>query len=300
MSKLLQSQNRSIQQVTFVGMAVNVSLSILKIVFGLLVGSIALLTDGFHSLSDLATDVAVLVGTYFGSKEADHEHPYGHGRIETFSAAFVALALLAIGAVMIYKASIQIARLPELREHPLSFGPVIIGVSLISVISKEFIYRWTRDVAKKTHSAALYANAWHHRSDALSSVAVLIGAVTVIFGYPHGDQIAAIAVGLMIILVAVKVFSGCLNELTERAVDQRTVEQIKKIIASEQRILDWHKLRTRTLGREVFIDLHILVDPDLTVTAAHRIADCLEQSLHERMTQPVDVMVHIEPKIKID
>ena len=297
MSKSLQSQNRSIQQVTFVGMAVNVSLSVLKIVFGSLVGSIALLTDGFHSLSDLATDVAVLVGVHFGSKEADHEHPYGHGRIETFSAALVGLILLAIGAVMIYKASMQIARLPDPEEHPPFFGAAMILVSLVSVISKEFIYRWTRDVAKKTHSTALYANAWHHRSDALSSLAVLIGAVTVLLDYPHGDQIAAIAVGLMIILVAVKVFSGCLSELTERSVDQKTVEQIEKIIASEQRILDWHKLRTRTLGREIFIDLHILVAPDLNITAAHKIADSLERALDDRMSQPVNVMVHIEPKI---
>jgi len=297
MNKLLQSQNKSIQQVTFVGMAVNVGLSVLKIVFGSLVGSIALLTDGFHSLSDLATDVAVLVGVHFGSKEADHKHPYGHGRIETFSAVLVALILLAIGTVMIYKASMQIARLPESREHPPSFGPVIIGISLISIISKEFIYCWTRNVAMKTHSAALYANAWHHRSDALSSLAVLIGAVTVMFDYPHGDQIAAIAVGLMIILVAVKVFSGCLDELTERSVDRKTVEQIEKIIASEKRILDWHKLRTRSVGREVFIDLHILVAPDLNITEAHGIADSLEQSLHDRMTQPVNVMVHVEPKL---
>ena len=297
MNKLLQSQNKSIQQVTFVGMAVNVSLSVLKIVFGSLVGSIALLTDGFHSLSDLATDVAVLVGVHFGSKEADHEHPYGHGRIETFSAALVGLILLVIGSVMIYKASMQIARLPERMERPPSFGAAMILVSLVSVISKEFIYRWTRDVAKKTHSAALYANAWHHRSDALSSLAVLIGAVAMMFGYRHGDQIAAIAVGLMIILVAVKVFSGCLNELTERAVDKDTVEQIEKIIASEKRILDWHKLRTRTLGREIFIDLHILVASDLNITAAHKISDSLEQSLHCRMTQPVNVMVHMEPKI---
>ncbi|RKY11456.1 MAG: hypothetical protein DRP52_05925, partial [Planctomycetota bacterium] len=217
--------------------------------------------------------------------------------IETFSAALVGLIMLAIGAVMIYKTSMQIARLIVLRAHPPSFGVVMIWVSLVSVVSKEFIYRWTRNVAIKTHSAALYANAWHHRSDVLSSLAVLIGAVAIMFGYPHGDQIAAISVGLMIILVAVKVFSGCLNELTERSVDQETVDQIEKIIASEQRVLGWHKLRTRSLGREVFVDLHILVDPDLTVMAAHEIADCLEQSLHNRMTQPINVMVHVEPKM---
>jgi len=296
-SECLQSQNKSIHKVTYVGMVVNVSLSVLKIISGAWVGSISLLADGFHSLSDLATDVAVLVGTHFGSKEADHEHPYGHGRIETFSAALVALTLILIGGVMIYKASMQIAHLTEQAEHGASFGPVMIWVSLASIVSKELIYHWTRRVAKKTHSAALYANAWHHRSDGFSSIAVLIGAVAVMHGYPHGDQIAAVIVGLMIILVGVKVISGCLNELTERSVDRKTVEQIEKIIASEQRILDWHKLRTRTLGREIFIDLHILVDPDLNVTAAHEIADCLEQSLHDRMSQPVNVMVHVEPKI---
>ena len=115
-------------------------------------------------------------------------------------------------------------------------------------------------------------------------------------GYPQGDAIAAIIVGLMIILVGVKVISGCLNELTERAVDAKTVDQIQTVIESDSRILGWHKLRTRSLGREIFVDFHILVDPDMNITAAHEIADALEQSLHNKITQPINVMVHIEPK----
>lgn len=297
MTKPILQQNKSIQKVTYVGMAVNIGLAVLKIVIGLVAGSIALLTDGFHSLSDLATDVAVLVGIHFGSKEPDHEHPYGHGRIETFSAGLVALILIVIGAVMIYKASMLIARISESTERFSYIGAAMIWVSLVSVVSKELIYRWTRNVAVQTHSAALYANAWHHRSDALSSIAVLVGAVAVLLGYPHGDQVAAIAVGLMIILVGVKVISGCLNELTERSVDRKTVEHIQKIIDSEKQILDWHRLRTRSLGREIFIDLHILVDPALTVTQSHEIADCLEKSLHSQMDQPVNVMVHVEPDL---
>ena len=289
--------NKSIQKVTYVGMVVNIGLAILKIVFGLLVSSVSLVADGFHSLSDLATDAAVLVGVYFGSKEPDHEHPYGHGRIETFSAALVALVLILIGCGMIFKASMSIARMSDSNETSKTFGAVVIGISLISVVAKEWIYRWTRNIAVKTHSAALYANAWHHRSDALSSVAVLVGAIAVLFGYPLGDPIAAIAVGLMIILVGVKVINGCLNELAERSVDKKTIEQIEKIIASEGQILGWHKLRTRSLGREIFVDFHMLVDPDLNVVEAHRIADSLEQSLHQQITQPVNVMVHVEPKI---
>lgn len=297
MTNSIRSQNRSIQQVTYVGMAVNIGLAVVKIIFGFGVGSIALLADGFHSLSDLATDIAVLVGIYFGSKEPDHEHPYGHGRIETFSAAFVALVLLLIGCGMIFQACMEIARMSEAQEVTSVFGVVVITVSLISVLAKEWIYRWTRNIAIRTHSAALYANAWHHRSDALSSVAVLIGAAAVLFGYSYGDQIAAIAVGLMIIMVGTKVISGCLNELTERSVDQRTVEKIQSIIESENRILAWHKLRTRSLGREIFIDLHIMVDPELKITEAHSIADSLEHSLHEQIAQPVNVMVHVEPKL---
>jgi cation diffusion facilitator family transporter len=297
MTKPILQQNKSIQKVTYVGMAVNVGLAAVKIVFGFLVGSVSLVADGFHSLSDLATDAAVLVGVHFGSKEPDHEHPYGHGRIETFSAAFIALILVLIGCGMIYKAGIEIARMTDSNGTTKTFGAVVIGVSLISVVAKEWIYRWTRNIAIKTHSAALYANAWHHRSDALSSVAVLIGAIAVLFGYPLGDGIAAIAVGLMIILVGVKVINGCLSELTERSVDRKTVQRIEKVLASEKRILGWHKLRTRSLGREIFVDLHILVDSNLNITAAHEIADALEQSLHDKIAQPVNVMVHVEPKV---
>jgi len=297
MTRPILQQNKSIQKVTYVGMVVNIALAAVKIVCGVLVGSVSLLADGFHSFSDLATDIAVLMGTHFGSKEPDHEHPYGHGRIETFSAAFVALILIVVGCGMILKASLAIARMPNSQAYSSLFGTVVIWVSLISVVAKELVYRWTRNVAVKTNSAALYANAWHHRSDALSSVAVLIGAIAVLSGYPYGDAIAAIAVGLMIILVGVKVINGCLNELTERSVDKKTVQQIEKIITSEKRILGWHKLRTRSLGREIFIDLHILVCSDLTVIDAHEIADCLEQSLHEQIAQPVNVMVHVEPKL---
>jgi cation diffusion facilitator family transporter len=173
----------------------------------------------------------------------------------------------------------------------------VIWIALLSVVSKEALYQWTRIVAVRVNSSAVYANAWHHRSDALSSVAVIVGAVAVKFGYPHGDQLGAIVVGIMIILVGIKVIEGCFREFSERAVDAKTVEQIRKIIESEKRIRSWHKLRTRSVGREIFLDLHILVDPQLNITAAHEIAECLETTLHEQMPQPVNVMVHIEPDL---
>jgi len=285
-----------IRRITWIGMWVNLGLTIVKIAVGLLTGSLALVADGFHSLSDIATDIAVIFGVYFGGKEPDVEHPYGHGRIETFSAAFVAFILIMVGAGMIYKAGLEIAKLHAWGVQPIAtMSTAVIWVALLSIVVKELLYQWTQRVAVKTHSTALYANAWHHRSDALSSVAVLAGAIAVKLGYPHGDQLGAIAVGLLIILVAVRIIGGCLHEFAERAVDRETLTQIENILQADKRIRQWHQLRTRGAGREIFIDLHILVDPMLNIAEAHQIAETLETNLHEQIARPVNVIVHVEP-----
>jgi cation diffusion facilitator family transporter len=285
-----------IRRVTWVGMWINFALTGAKISVGILAGSLGLVADGFHSLSDIATDIAVIFGVYFGGKAPDSQHPYGHGRMETFSAAFVALALLSVGAGMIYKAGLDISKSHLSGETPaVTMSAAVMGIALLSVLSKELLYQWTRRVAVKTHSTALYANAWHHRSDAFSSVAVLVGAIAMRMGYPHGDQLAAIAVGLMIMLVAVQIISGCFHEFAERAVDRKTLSQIEGVLQADARIRQWHQLRTRSAGREIFIDLHILVDPTLNITDAHQIADTLERNLHEQIARPVNVVVHVEP-----
>jgi len=290
----IQVANKQIRNVTNLGILTNLVLSVLKVTVGLAGGSMALVADGAHSVSDMATDLAVLVGVHFGSKEPDREHQYGHGRTETFSAMFIAVILLVVGGVMIRHAAISIAR-GDVTSPVLA----VLIVAIISVIAKELIYRVTRNIAVKSHSPALYANAWHHRSDALSSIAVVIGFFSLKFGFAYGDQIATVAVGLMIILVAVRITADCLRELTEGAVDSETAGRISEIIASEKRIHQWHKLRTRTIGREIFLDLHILVDPDLTMTAAHEISESLENTLHSQIPRPVNITVHIEPDIPV-
>ena len=291
----IKTDNARIRSVTYLGLYTNIILAAMKIVVGALACSVALVADGIHSISDMATDVAVLLGIYYGSKKPDSKHPYGHGRIETFATTVIAVVLVAVGALMIQQASLRIAGASiDTGEMPV-MGQAVLWVALASVLSKEFIYRITRKVAIKTDSSALYANAWHHRSDALSSIAVVVGFVAMKFGYNHGDNVAAIAVGLMIILVGVKVFGKCLEEFSEQAVDSRTIEQIEQIIASETRIKSWHKLRTRSVGREIFFDLHILVDPALNVADAHGIAEALERSMHRQISRPINVTVHVEP-----
>jgi len=279
-----------IRAITYVGIFVNVALSAIKIVIGLLAASLALVADGIHSLSDLATDAVVLLGLRLGSKEPDQTHQYGHGRAETFSAALVALILIAVGGGMIYYATMAIAR-DEVTQPRLA----VLVAAIVSISAKEWLYRATRKIAIRSHSPALYANAWHHRSDALSSVAVLVGSASLAFGFGHGDQVAAIAVGLMIIWVGVKIIGDCLRELTETAIDPETIEHIKQIINGDSSIRQWHKLRTRRVGREVFLDLHILVNPDLNVTAAHEITERLERTLDEEIALPINIIIHIEP-----
>lgn len=286
----IQEANRQIRFVINLGIAANIVLAAVKVTVGLLAGSAALVADGIHSISDMVTDIAVLLGIHFGSKQPDESHPYGHGRLETFAALFIGSALAIVGAAMIYRAAGDIAAGKHFRP-----GLVVLFVALASVIVKELLYKMTKTVAIKSHSSALYANAWHHRSDAFSSIAVVIGFVSIRFGFNYGDQMAAGAVGLMIILVAIQIIGDCLRELTESAVDRTTIEHIKDIVNANSSIRQWHRLRTRTVGREVFLDLHILVDPDLNVAAAHEIAESLESALHEQIARPVNITVHIEP-----
>ncbi|MBN2132412.1 MAG: cation transporter [Sedimentisphaerales bacterium] len=283
---------RQIRSVTYLGIVVNLFLSAIKLGIGVLVSSLALVADGIHSLSDLGTDVAVLLGAHFAAKKPDATHPYGHGRIETLSAVLIAGVLMTVGGAMVYKATVSIAHNETSVPH---WG--ILAAALASIVGKEALYWITRQVAVKSHSTALYANAWHHRSDALSSVAVLAGYFLLTFGFDHGDQLAAVAVGLMVMFVGVKIIGDCLKELTEGAVDPDTVEHIKDVINSSAGIRQWHRLRTRTVGREVFLDVHILVDPTLDVAAAHEISEKLEKTLDDEIVRPVHITVHIEPDL---
>lgn len=298
MNSNLSADNPQIRRITLWGLWMNLFLALLKAVVGLWAGSIGLAADAVHSLSDLLTDLAVLVGVHWGTKEPDSSHPFGHGRLETFSTALIALILGVVGGGMIYKAAVEIARMSASSVSHSSMPLVVLWVAALSIIVKEWLYQITRRTAIRCRSTALYANAWHHRSDAFSSIAVLIGAACVrFFSYPYGDHLAAIVVGLLIIVVAARIFSDCLNEFSEQAADQQTLQQIETILSEQPNIAQWHQLRTRRVGREIFLDVHILVAPQLTITEAHAISHDLETSLHNRLSRPVNVIVHVEPNL---
>ena len=292
----LRAQNereKKIRTITLWGSLLNVVLMALKIISGLLIKSSALVADGFHSLSDLVTDFLVLLGTKLSSRPADETHPYGHKKFETISSQLMALILFAIGVGFILSSGGAIIR----HEHNFP-GVIVLIVAVISVFSKEVLFYKTRKVSRETESAALYANAWHHRSDSLSSVAVLLGGAASLFGWGHGDQMATLVVGFMICGVGAKIFYECVIELTETSADKESIQTISQILSEQTDIAAWHALRTRSLGRELFLDVHICVNPWLSVQEGHDISHRLESEIKKKLSKPVNILVHIEPDEK--
>ena len=287
---LLIERHGKIRSITLWGILVNSLLFILKLLSGMMIKSSALIADGVHSLSDLATDFVVLAGTRISNRPPDEAHPYGHKRFETLATQIVGLVLLIVGFGFIWKASAAIFR------GDVNFpGWIMLVVACVSVVAKEILFILTRKISKETHSTALYANAWHHRSDSLSSLAVLIGGVASLLGWGHADHVATIVVGLMIVGVAGKILYEGLIEITEHSADEESIETINRILSKEQDVLDWHALRTRRVGGELFIDLHLLVDPDMSVRDSHVICERVEERIDRELTKPVNVLIHIEP-----
>ncbi len=282
-----------IRKVTLWGIFLNIFLMVLKIASGILIKSSALIADGVHSLSDLATDFVVLIGTRLSSRPADKTHPYGHGKMETIACLIIALALIGISFGIIWSAGVSI------YSHEHSFpGFMVLVIASVSVVSKEIIFRVTRKVSRITHSTVLYANAWHQRSDALSSVAVLLGGVASLFGWGHADQVAAVVVGFMIIGVSGKIFFEALLELSEHSADSESIQKIKIALSREKSISSWHALRTRKLGAELIVDVHVLVDPGLSVQESHEISMRIEKEIEKELSRPVNVLVHVEPDVE--
>lgn len=291
---LLRERETKIRTITLWGVLVNIFLMAMKIFSGILIKSSALIADGFHSLSDLATDFVVLAGARLSNRPPDEAHPYGHKRFETLATQIVGLILLVVGFGFIWKASAAIFRGEE--NFP---GGIVLIVAGISVLAKEVLFFFTRKVSRETHSTALYANAWHHRSDSLSSLAVLIGGVASLLGWGYADNVATVVVGLMIVGVAGRILYEGLIEITEHSADKESIDKISKVLSAEKDVLDWHALRTRRVGGELFVDLHLLVDPEISVRDSHVICERVEEKIDKELKKPVNVLIHIEPYLNL-
>ena len=279
------------ERIGIIGALVNLGLSGLKFTVGALVGSVALVADGLHSLSDLLTDLVVVVGMRLGRRPPDATHPYGHGKFETLAGSLVSLVLIGVGAEIGLR---SFAALREPRDADLA--PAMMAVALASLGIKEILYHATAKAASAVKSPALWANAWHHRSDALSSLAVLFGGVASALGYPAGDGVAGMAVAAVILASGGKLLWDSFYELVEGRLKEPEEDAIVRAIEGVPGVVGWHNLRSRRSGRVAFVDVHITVDPEISLRDAHEIASQVERAVADVLRGEVSVTVHVEPK----
>ena len=285
-----KERQRETVRVTLVGSVVDLSLGVAKIVFGFISHSQALIADGIHSLSDLVTDGFVIYAASHAAREADEEHPYGHKRIETVATVGLGVALLAVAVGISYDAVMRLFQ-PERLLHP---GTPVLVVAAISVVSKEIIYHYSMTIAKKYRSEMLRANAWHSRTDAISSVIVIVGVLGTMAGLYYLDAIAAIGVALMIIKIAWDLMWSSVRELVDTGLDPDRIQLIRKTIQSIDGVSALHMLRTRRMGGDALADVHIQVNPAISVSEGHHISEAVRSELIRNIEELTDVTVHID------
>jgi cation diffusion facilitator family transporter len=278
--------------VTWVGFGVNVLLVILKLWVGIVGRSQALIADGVHSISDLFSDVVVLLGLSWGRKEADEDHPYGHARIETSASLIVGILLLAVAIWIGYRAILGLVA--PVHTTP---GSLTIIAAALSVLLKEALYWFTIKVSRRIKSPVLAANAWHHRTDALSSVAVLVGVIAAYLNpeWWAADLIAAKIVALFVFRVGIKFIVAAFREMVDTAPNREIINDIAACAESVSGVREVHNIRARHHGGCIVVELHVVVDPQITVSEGHAIANEVEETLLNEIEPVTQVTTHIEP-----
>jgi len=283
---------RASQRITRIGIATNCVLAAIQFTLGLTGRSQALVADAVHTLSDIITDLMVLFALKHGAREADEEHPYGHGRIETAITVALGLVLIAVAIGITINAGL---RLSNLDAIPAPSAYTLVAV-VTTILAKEGLYRYTVLVANRHRSNLLRANAWHHRSDAISSIVVLVGILGSLAGVRWLDGVAAIGVGMMIARVGWELGWNAVKELIDTALDSEEVDRIRDLILSVDGVKSLHLLRTRRTGGHALVDVHLMVDGRISVSEGHHISETVRALLIDRVESVTDALVHIDPE----
>lgn len=294
-------REKEIYKVTIAGSGINVLLLVMKFAAGIWGHSAAMIADAIHSLTDFATDVIVLVFVKLGSKPQDKSHDYGHGKYETLATAIIGLSLLAVG-MMICCSGINKTYLAMCGERLRQPGAVALFAAIASIVLKEWAYRFTFRAGRRCHSEAVIANAWHHRSDALSSVGTMAGIGGAIFlgsGWAVLDPIAAIVVSCFIMKAAWGLVMQSVRELTDASLPEDTEKEITAITGTEEGVFEIHNLQTRRIGNDIAIEMHIRMPGETSLYEAHQHATNIEHKLKDRFGANTHVGIHLEP-IKIN
>jgi cation diffusion facilitator family transporter len=285
-------QAGQVRRVTWVGLALNLVLAAAKFAGGLLGSSQAVVADAVHSLSDVVTDIAVLLGVRYWSAPADDSHPYGHHRIETLITAGIGLVLVIVGVGIAYHAIVSV-RSVHLRQP----GWIAFGAAVLSIASKEWLYRWTVAVGRRIRSSALVANAWHHRSDSFSSYPAALAVVIALIDrkLAYVDHIGALIVSLFILHAAWRIVKPAFSELADAGAPDHVRALIQEVGLSTPEVTSVHAIRTRHMGSSVFVDLHITVDGATSVARGHEISEIVSARIRAQVPDVIDVVVHLEP-----
>ncbi|MCR2031643.1 cation diffusion facilitator family transporter [Alistipes timonensis] len=297
MSDTAEIRKRRIYRVTFIGFVVNLVLSLLKLAAGILGRSGAMIADAVHSFSDLATDVVVIVFARISAKPRDDGHDYGHGKYETLATILISIALGIVGAGILVNSigAVRVVLDGGLLPRP---GLVALVAAVLSIAAKEILYRYTVREGRAIDSPSVIANAWHHRSDALSSLGTLVGIGCAYFlgdRWRIADPIAALIVAVFIFKVAFDLIRTGLGELLEKSLPEETEREILRIVTLDPAVREPHNLRTRRIGAAIAIEVHVRVDGAMSVACSHALTVGIERRLRERFGEETMIAVHVEP-----
>ena len=291
-------RDKKVYRVTLLGSVVNLLLLVFKFVAGVLGHSAAMIADAVHSLSDFVTDLIVIVFVKISSKPEDAGHAYGHGKYETLASCIIGLALIVVGVMMGYNATVKIVDVVKNGTELASPGIIALAAAVLSIVLKEWMFHLTRKVAREVDSPAVEANAWHHRSDALSSVGTAIGiggAVLLGSKWAVLDPIAALVVSVFIVVQAAKILSDAIGQLMEKSLPRDVEQRICEIVYEEEGTSDIHHLRTRKIGSQISIELHVRMNGYLTLREVHDKSIAIEKRLRADFGDSTYIHLHVEP-----
>ncbi|MBQ6894871.1 MAG: cation transporter [Clostridia bacterium] len=279
--------------ISFVTIIINIILSLFKFIAGFVSNSSAMISDAVHSASDVLSTIIVMIGIKASQKTSDKEHPYGHERIECVASFLLSVALFITGlSIGVDAAKTIVLKTYENKE---SIGFIALIAAVLSIVTKEWMFWYTRSGAKKLSSTALMADAWHHRSDALSSVGALIGIGLSMAGFPIFDPIASIIICVLILKVAIDIFMEACNRMIDTAADEQTEKKLIETIKSVDGVIEVNKLKTRLFASKMYVDVEFSADGDLSLTDAHEIAHRVHDLLEESFPEIKHCMVHVNP-----
>lgn len=288
-----ENETKLAMRVSVISVIVNLVLSVFKLLAGIFAHSGAMISDAVHSASDVFSTFIVMIGVTISGKQADEEHPYGHERMECVAAIVLAVILFATGFGIGWSGLQKIMQSQQQTlEAP---GTLALIAAIVSIVTKEWMYWFTKIAADKIHSGALMADAWHHRSDALSSIGALVGIAGAQLGFPVLDPIASVVICLFILKASVDIFRDAVDKMVDKSCDENTVDQMRTLISQQDGVMGISRLQTRLFGSKIYVDTEIEADGNLTLVQAHDIAEDVHRSIEHNFPEVKHCMVHVNP-----